>query len=253
MMMMSNIIAMQEKIVDKMGLDNPFVTPENAHKALQGLTIAAGIKSPDMYFTAPDPQDIQRRKIEAAQKPTPEQEKAQAQMQIEQMKANLAAQLKQQDVTVQDSKEKAQLDADLLVKQAEIERDAMIRREELQAEMAKEEQKANLEREKMAQARELKLLELAQARELAMMSNGLDENGEKKPDKSTLAIEEVIASVQMLAQQVQGMGMMNSAPRRIVRDPATGDIIGVETDNGAAKRIVRDPATNEIVGVETVQ
>jgi hypothetical protein len=169
MMMMGQIIGLQEKLVAVLGTDNPFVTPDNVHKALVAMTSAAGIKSPDMYFTQPDPQDIERRKQEAKAKLTPEQEKAQAQMQIEQMKAQLAMQMKQADMEVQTNKERAQMDADLQVKMAEMEKNGIARREQLQADAIKEEQKANLEREKMAQDRELKLLELAQQRELEMM------------------------------------------------------------------------------------
>jgi len=171
MMMMSQIIGLQERLYAALGADNPFVKPDNLHRALVGMTMAAGIKSPDMYFTAPDPQDIARREQEARQKPTPEQEKAQAQMQIEQMKAQIAMQMKQADMQVQTSKERAQMDADLQVKMAEMEKDAIARREQLEADAIKEEQKANLEREKMAQERELKLIELAQQRELAMMNH----------------------------------------------------------------------------------
>lgn len=230
MMMMGQIIGLQEKIVANMGLDNPFVTPENFHKSITGMTAAAGIKSPDMYFTAPDPQDIERRKQEARQKPTPEQEKAQAQMQIEQMKAQLAMQMKQADMQVQTNKEKAQMEADLQVKMAEMEKNAIARREQLEADAIKEEQKANLEREKMAQARELKLLELSQARELAYLAKGGEEgeDGMIAP-LGTAAVSQVIQAVQMLASQVQGIGAMQNAPRRVVRDPATGDIVGVET------------------------
>jgi len=169
MMMMGQIIGLQEKLVSVLGPDNPFVTPDNVHRALVAMTAAAGLKSPDMYFTQPDPQDIERRKQEAAQKPTPEQEKAQAAMQIEQMKAQLALQMKQADMEVQTNKERAQMDADLQVKMAEMDKDAVARREQLEADAIKEEQKANLEREKMAQAERLKLLELAQQRELEMM------------------------------------------------------------------------------------
>jgi len=182
MMMMGQIIGLQEKLVAVLGPDNPFVTPENVHKALVAMTSAAGIKSPDMYFTAPDPQDIERRKQEAAQKPTPEQEKAQAQMQIEQMKAQMHVQMKQAelnadlqmrqaDMEVQVARERAQMEADLQVKQAKLERESISVREQLQADAIKQEQMANLEREKMAQARDLKLLELAQQRELALMGH----------------------------------------------------------------------------------
>jgi NADH dehydrogenase/NADH:ubiquinone oxidoreductase subunit G len=254
MMMMSQIIALQEKIVANMGLDNPFVTPENFHKSVTSLTASAGIKSPDMYFSAPDPQDIERRKQIAATKPTPEQEKAQAAMQIEQMKAQLAIRSKEMDVQVQNSKEQAQLQADLQVKQAEMEKDAIARREQLEADAIKEEQKANLAREQMAQARELKLLELAQQRELAMLSSGIEEGPDGVPvQKGAQAMAQVIEAVQMLASQVQGISAMQSAPRRVVRDPMTGDIVGVEVDGGSAQRVVRDPVTNEIVSVETVQ
>lgn len=230
MMMMSQIIGLQEKLYAALGPDNPFVTPENLHRALVGMTGAAGIKSPDMYFTAPDPQDIERRKQEARQKPTPEQEKAQAAMQIEQMKAQLAMRSKEMDVQVQREKEKAQMDADLQVKMAEMEKEAAARAEQLQADAIKEEQKANLEREKMAQAERLKLLELSQARELAMLAKGTEEgaDGQIAP-LGTAAVSQVIEAVQMLASQVQGIGAMQNAPRRVVRDPATGDIVGVET------------------------
>jgi hypothetical protein len=254
MMMMSQIIGLQERLVAVLGRDNPFVTPDNVHKALVGMTMAAGIKSPDMYFTPPSPQDIERRKQEAAQKPTPEQEKAQAQMQIEQMKAQLAMQMKQADMQVQTNKERAQMDADLQIKSAEMEKDAIARREQLEADAIKEEQKANLKREEMAQARELKLLELAQQRELALMARGGEESdtGEIVP-LGTGAVQQVINAVQMLTSQVEGIGARDSAPRRIIRDPQTGDIVGVEVDGGSARRVVRDPMTGDIVGVETIQ
>jgi hypothetical protein len=81
----------------------------------------------------------------------------------------------------------------------------------------------------MAQAERLKLLELAQARDLALMARGAEES----PDGTlaplgTDAVNQIIQSVQILAQNVQGLGAMQNAPKRIVRDPVTGDIVGVE-------------------------
>lgn len=254
MMIMAQIIGLQERLYAALGADNPFVTPENLHKALVGMTAAAGIKSPDMYFTAPDPADIERRKQEARTKPTPEQEKAQAQMQIEQMKAQLAVRMKEIDVQVQRDKENAQMEADLRVKQAEMEKEALALREQLQADAIKEEQRANLEREKMALTERLKLLELSQARELALMAKGGEETetGEFVP-LGTGAVQQVINAVQMLTEQVQGIGARDSAPRRVIRDPQTGDIIGVQVEGGSARRVVRDPQTGDIIAVETVQ
>jgi hypothetical protein len=111
--------------------------------------------------------------------------------------------------------------------------------QKMQMEMAVEEQSAALDREKLdqerlklAQDRELKLLELAQERELAIIKHGAEEGADGKlAPQGTQSMSQVINAVQMLAQYVQGIGAMNSAPKRIVRDPMTGDIIGVETVN----------------------
>jgi hypothetical protein len=229
MMMMSQIIGLQERLAAVLGPDNPFVKPDNLHKALIGMTAAAGIKSPDLYFTAPDPQDIARREAEAKAKPTPEQEKAQAQMAIEQMKGQIAMRAKEMDVQAQRDKEKAQMDADLQVKMAEMEKEAIARREQLQADAIKEAQKAELERDKMAQDRELKLMELAQARELALMARGGEDDGMGGvAPLGTNSVLQVTQALALMAERIDAMGAAQNAPKRIVRDPATGDIVGVE-------------------------
>jgi NADH dehydrogenase/NADH:ubiquinone oxidoreductase subunit G len=245
MMMMQMIIGLQERIVAALGPDNPFVKPENVYNSFEELVRAAGIKTPDRFVTNPDPQEIAQRLEMARNKPDPEMIKANAAMQVEQMKAQIAMQVKQADMEVQTNKERAQMEADLRVKAAEMEKDAIARREELEADAIKEEQKANLEREKMAQARELKLLELAQQRELAVMSSGVEQ--------AESGVQQVIEAIQMLTSQIEGLGARDSAPRRIVRDPVTGDIVGVEVDGGSARRVVRDPASGDIIGVETIQ
>jgi len=245
MMMMQMIIGLQERIVAALGPDNPFVKPENVYNSFEELVRAAGIKTPDRFVTNPDPQEVAARLEMARNKPDPEMIKANAAMQVEQMKAQIAMQVKQADMEVQTNKERAQMEADLRVKAAEMEKDAIARREQLEADAIKEEQKANLEREKMAQARELKLLELAQQRELAVMSSGVEQ--------AESGVQQVIEAIQMLTNQIEGIGARDSAPRRIVRDPVTGDIVGVEVDGGSARRVVRDPASGDIIGVETIQ
>ncbi len=254
MMMMQMIVGLQERIVAALGPDNPFIKPENIYNSFEELVRAAGIKTPARFITNPDPQEVQQRLEMARNKPDPETIKAQAQMQIEQMKAQLAIQAKQADMQVQANREKAQMEADLAVKQAEMEKEAIALREQLQADAIKEEQRANLEREKMAQAERLKLLELSQQRELALMAKGGEESetGEFVP-LGTGAVQQVINAVQMLAQHVEGMGARDNAPRRVIRDPNTGDIIGVQVEGGASRRVVRDPATGDIIAVETVQ
>jgi hypothetical protein len=229
MMMMQMIIGLQERIVTALGPDNPFIKPENVYNSFEELVRAAGIKTPARFITNPDPQEVAARLEMQRNKPDPEMIKAQAAMKIEEMKAQIAIQAKQADMQVQVTREKAQMDADLQVKAAEMEKEAIALREQLQADAIKEEQRANLEREKMAQAERLKLLELSQQRELAMMARGAEEgpDGTLAP-LGTDAVNQIIQSVQILAQNVQGLGAMQNAPRRVVRDPVTGDIVGVE-------------------------
>jgi hypothetical protein len=85
------------------------------------------------------------------------------------------------------------------------------------------------------------------------MEEGADGN---LAPQGTQAMAQVLDAVQTLAQQVRDIVMAQNAPKRIVRDPKTGKVSGVETvglTQNISRRVVRDPTTNEIVGVETVQ
>jgi hypothetical protein len=166
------------------------------------------------------------------------------------MQAEMA---RREELQVGMAKEEQKANLELQKMQMEMateQQNAALEREKLQIELASKEQSALLDREKMAQDRELKmmdrelkLIELAQAREIALMS----QDAEKTAQSSTKAISQVIDAVNMLAQQID---TANNSPRRVVRDPKTGDIIGIETAGGMSKRVVRDPTTGDIVGVE---
>lgn len=160
MMMMQMIVGLQEKLLATMGADNPFVKPDNLYAAITGMTAAAGIKTPSLFFTNPDPQEVAQRMEAMKNRPTPEQQKAQAQIQIEQVKAQNAAQMKQLDVQVQRDKEAAQMQADLQVKMAELEKDAAKESQRIAFEREKLEHDAQLKREEMALKRDLELLKL---------------------------------------------------------------------------------------------
>ncbi|MDW9356988.1 hypothetical protein [Sinorhizobium meliloti] len=91
MMMIQMILQLQEKLLMTLGPDNPYVSPDNLYNGIAKSAEAAGLKSPDLYFTKPAPEEIQRRMQAAAAKPDPEMQKLQMQAQAEAAKAQLTA------------------------------------------------------------------------------------------------------------------------------------------------------------------
>ena len=151
MMVMQQVIMVQEKLLQAFGPDNPYVKPEQVYNATSKLIEASGLKTVGLYFTKPDPQEVQAKLDALKSQPHPDQMKADAQMQIEQAKAQGAMQMRQAELQMQmqleqakmqasTQHEKAQMDADLQVKQVELQnamaiaaQDIAFRREELNA------------------------------------------------------------------------------------------------------------------------
>lgn len=158
MMVMQSVLALQEKMIAGFGPQNPFVKPENLHAALAKLVECAGLKTPGLYFTEPDPQEIAAQMEAQANQPSPEEMKLQAQMQMEQMKQQTAQ-----------AKEQAQLQADLQVKQAEIEAEAMRQRDDLASKAALKQMDLQWEREKFAMDLQLREREMDRQREDARL------------------------------------------------------------------------------------
>lgn len=120
MMMMTLVIGLQEKLLAALGPDNDFVTPDNLHNALSKQVEAAGLKTPALYFTKPDPEVVKKKLQDAKNAPTPEQQKAQAQMEIEKAKGEIQVALADKKMQADASKEQAQLEADLITKDKEL-------------------------------------------------------------------------------------------------------------------------------------
>ena len=229
MQIMQVVIGAQEKLLAAFGSDNPFVKPEQVHAALEGLVQAAGLKSSDRYFTAPDPQEVQAKLQAAAQAPSPEEMKAQAQMQIEQAKMQAQMQMRQlelqSDIALENArmqvardKEMAQMEADLQVKKAEIAANELSAQRDRELKTQEMAVKAALEREKMDLTRQIEFAKLR-----------MTDNGEgEMVDSQTIALQEAIRQTQMLMQGLESVARMSNAPKRVVRDE-NGDIVGVES------------------------
>ena len=156
--MMQAVMALQEKMLAAFGPNNPFVKPNNLSASTKKFVESVGLKTPSLYFTEPDPQEVQAQ-IDASEKaPSPEEMKLQAQMQLEQMKMQTNA-----------AKEKAQMDADLQVKQAEIEAASRGQADKLASDAALLERKLQFDAQKWADEKQLRIEEMRQKREDEIM------------------------------------------------------------------------------------
>jgi len=131
MMVMGQVIALQEKLLAAFGPDNPFVKPDNVYTAIAKMVEAAGLKTPRMYFTEPDPQEVAAKMEAAKNAPSPEMQKAQAQMQVEQMKAEAAAQRTEAEFALR----REQANAEIGLKREQLEAEMELKREQITAEL----------------------------------------------------------------------------------------------------------------------
>ena len=117
------ILGNQIGVIDRTGPNNPLVKPSNVYATLAKMVEAAGLPSPDPFYTAPDDEEIARQ---AAERPDPEAQKLQMQMQAKQAEAQMKAQAQMQI-------EAAQRDADLRVQAAQIEAATIRQAEKLES------------------------------------------------------------------------------------------------------------------------
>lgn len=224
MQMMQIVMMMQEKLAATLGPNNPFVKPQNVWNALSKMIEAAGLKTPSLYFTEPDPQEVERLMKAAAERPNPEMEKIKAQVQIEQMKVQAGAQGKKLDGQIQmelgKAKQAATVDAERAKMQvqankevAQMQADLQVKEADRQTQILLEKMRIDWEREKLGR---MQAAELAQAG----MALGADGAPVNVMGNAMAALNQVVTA---LAQQMAA----SNRPKRVIRD-AMGEIIGME-------------------------
>lgn len=152
MVVMQQVLGLQQAIIQGFGADNPYVKPDNLWNSLSKLIESAGLKTPTMYFTEPDPKEVKKRMEDAKNKPSPEMEKIKAQAQADAAKLQLQAKT-----------DAARAESDFKVAMAKIEAEMQLKREQIAAEM-------QLKREQM-------LAELQLKREQAQSLGGMAPGG----------------------------------------------------------------------------
>ena len=152
MQMVQFILGMQEKLLASLGpVDNPFVSPDNLYASLQKLVQAAGMKTPDMFFTKPDPEKIAVKAKAMAEQPSPEMMKVQAQAEAKKAELQMTGQIKAAEMQQSGQAERANLEAEMQLKREQMMAETQLARERMMAEM-------QLKREQMQAEMQLKML-----------------------------------------------------------------------------------------------
>lgn len=188
MMMMQFINGLQEKLLAAFGAqNNPYVTPDNLYNGISKQVQAAGLKSVDLYFTKPTPEQIQALVAQKASQPSAEQQKTQGQIQVEQTKGQIQLQLKDKDIQKDASKEAAQRDADLVVKQAELEKETQARMHEATLNAQQDQAKTELEREKIASNERIAMAKIVSDQAIAREKMDREDARAEKQRESDIA------------------------------------------------------------------
>jgi len=250
-------------LIQKEALDLPgqnIVKPDNIYAVLQKLLAAGGEKSAEPYFS--DPSDPANPPGE--EKPDPKEAEAQAKllMQQAQIKADMQkmqadAQLKQMEMQHRIQLEQTQAQADVAANDRKIEADIALAREKFAMERELKMQEFQFEQRLKAQEFQLDEARATREEKTKPSAVSINSNGDRVEVMHSAdaimapmadAIGNAIAKMnenldraqaqntQLIMQALQGMGHAMGAPKRVVRDPKTNRVVGVETvTNGAAR------------------
>eukprot|EP01030_Chromulinospumella_sphaerica_P032004 gene32004-32694_t len=126
MLMIQMIQQLQEKLLITLGPDNPYVSPDNLYNGIAKTVEAAGLKSPDLYFTKPTPEDIQKRmQATEQQQPDPGMQRLQMEAQLATEKARMES---------ENARRKLEMEREL--KLAEIQQNGALKRYQIDTELA---------------------------------------------------------------------------------------------------------------------
>lgn len=130
MMMMQVVGAQQEKLLAAYGpVNNPYVSAENIWNSVSRGVEAAGLRTPDLYFTKPTPEQIDQLQKAQANKPDPEMEKVKIKAQADQQRAQLDAQLQREKMQQEAQLETQRIQQEMALKRYQIEQEIQLKRQ----------------------------------------------------------------------------------------------------------------------------
>lgn len=171
MMMMQIVMGAQEKLLAAFGPDNPYVKPQQVYNALAKMIESAGLKTPGLYFTDPDPEEVQAKMEAAKQQPDPAMAKIEADAAATQAKLQAQVQADQQKLQANMQADRARLQSDAQIQREKMQAEASLKREQMMAEF-------QLKREMMAAEAQLKREAMAFQTEMGGVMSGVQFGGE---------------------------------------------------------------------------
>lgn len=171
MMMMQIVMGAQEKLLAAFGPDNPYVKPQQVYNALAKMIESAGLKTPGLYFTDPDPEEVQAKLEAAKQQPDPAMAKIEADAAATQAKLQAQVQADQQKLQANMQADRARLQSDAQIQREKMQAEASLKREQMMAEF-------QLKREMMAAEAQLKREAMAFQTEMGGVMSGVQFGGE---------------------------------------------------------------------------
>ncbi|MHC2490618.1 hypothetical protein ACVII0_004410 [Sinorhizobium meliloti] len=130
MMMMQVVGQQQEKLLAAYGpVNNPYVSAENIWNSVSRGVEAAGLRTPDLYFTKPTPEQIKQLEQAQANKPDPEMEKVKIKAQADQQKTQLDAQLQREKMQHEAQLETQRIQQEMALKRYQIEQEIQLKRQ----------------------------------------------------------------------------------------------------------------------------
>ncbi|PND22321.1 phage portal protein [Ensifer sp. MMN_5] len=130
MMMMQVVGQQQEKLLAAYGpVNNPYVSAENIWNSVSRGVEAAGLRTPDLYFTKPTPEQIKQLEQAQANKPDPEMEKVKIKAQADTQKAQLDAQLQREKMQQEAQLETQRINQEMALKRYQIEQEIQLKRQ----------------------------------------------------------------------------------------------------------------------------
>lgn len=227
MMVMQMITGMQDRLFTAMGGLSPILKADNIYNAVEKSVQAAGIKSVGKFFTKPDPAEVQAAVEAKANQPSPEMEKVKAQILLlgETSKANAA-------------KEKAQAEADLITTNAKTQASITLEEAKKTKDDAIAFRDQMLERYKIDQANKLGRQQIASNERIARhkIKADIEKTTADAISKDVLGIKDEKAkgekgasdTIKTFSKKLEDAVSQFNKPRKLTRDPKTGDIDGWE-------------------------
>ncbi|WP_312362543.1 phage portal protein [Ensifer sp.] len=138
MLMIQMIQQLQEKLLTTLGPDNPYVSPDNLYNGIAKTVEAAGLKSPDLYFTKPTSEDIQKRMqaAEPQQQPDVGMQQLQMHMQLANEKARMDGENARRKLEMERELKLTEIQQNGALKRYQIDAELNLKREQNLAEMA---------------------------------------------------------------------------------------------------------------------